>query len=311
MITILYWYGRMVAHLLNTNHLKVFHGVAQNLSFSKAANQLYTSQSSVSIQIKKLEDSIGLKLFEQLGKSIYLTEAGNILYSYTQKVFALIDEATQAINEIKGFSKGKLLIGSSTTPGIYLLPKIIGKFITIYPGVVPKLQISNSQHIGEMVSKNLLDFGIIGEEFDYPSDLCIEPWIKDELVLIVSNKHPLASKVSVSLIDLKNTLFVCREIGSSTRSIVENILAKHNFSAKIIMELNNTEAVKQAVSADLGVSIISRLAVVNNPEILTIPIEGLSFSRMLNIICHKGKIFSPSTERFLAFLKDNRSYFTF
>lgn len=291
--------------MFNANHLKVFHSVAKNLSFSRAAEELYTSQSSVSIQIKKLEENLGIKLFEQLGKRVYLTEAGATLYFYSQKAFAIFDEAMQAINEIKGYSKGRLLIGASTTPGVYLLPKIIGMFKTIYPGVVPKLQIANSQSIGEMVSKNMLDFGIIGEEFIYPQDLCVEPWIKDELFLIVPSNHPFAGKATVYLEDLKNLVFVFRESGSSTRSIVENALAKHNFTANVIMELNNTEAVKQAVSAGLGVSMVSRFSVVSNPEIVSIPVKGLSFFRMLNIIYHREKIFSPSTEKFLAFLKES------
>jgi len=290
--------------LINANHLKVFHSVAKNLSFSRAAEALYTSQSSVSIQIKKLEESLGIKLFEQLGKKIYLTEAGAILFPYSQKVFALIDEALQAINEIKGSSKGRLLLGASTTPGVYLLPKIIGNFKTIYPGVIPKLQIANSQSIGEMVGKNILDFGITGEEFTYSPELHVEPWIKDELFLIVPNKHPLVFKGTVDLKDLQNEDFIFREPGSSTRSIVENILARENFKANVIMELNNTEAVKQAVCAGLGVSIVSRFSVINTPEVVPLPVRGLSFYRMLNIIYHREKIFSPSTEKFLSFLKN-------
>lgn len=288
----------------NVNHLKVFHSVAKNLSFSRAAGELYTSQSSVSIQIKKLEESLGVKLFEQLGKKIFLTEAGATLFSYSQKTFAIIDEAMQALHEMKGLSKGRLLLGASTTPGVYLLPKMIGKFKTLYPGIVPKLEIANSQGIVEMVNKNMLDFGIIGEEFAYPPELSVKPWIKDELFLILPKNHPLASSAFVSLKDLKNTDFIFREPGSSTRSIVENILAKQNFTAKVMMELNNTEAVKQAVSAGLGVSIVSRFSVIGNPEIVSIPIHGLSFFRMLNIICHREKKFSPSTERFLAFLEE-------
>lgn len=293
--------------MLNVNHLRVFYSVAHNLSFSKAAEELYTSQSSVSIQIKKLEESLGIKLFEQLGKKIFLTEAGTILFTYSQKAFGLIDEAMGAINEIKGYSRGRLLIGASTTPGIYLFPKLIGKFKQNYPGVEPKLQIANSQSVAEMVSKNLLDFGVIGEEFTYPSELYVEPWIKDELHLILPRSHPLAQNKVVKLEDLHTLEFVLREPGSSTRSIVENILSKYGFTANITMELNNTEAVKQAVSAGLGVSIVSKFSVIGNPDIVSRPISELNFYRVLNIIFHREKIFSPSTNKFLKFLEDMRT----
>lgn len=290
--------------MLNVNHLKVFHSVAKNLSFSRAAEELYTSQSSVSIQIKKLEETLEIKLFEQLGKRIYLTEAGVILFSYSQRAFAAIDEAIEAINELKGLGTGRLLIGASTTPGIYLLPRILGKFKSKYPGITPKLHIGNSESIGEMVSVNKLDFGIIGEEFTYPPELCVEPWMKDELFLILPKGHPLASGGPVNLEDLKNVNFILREPGSSTRSIVEKTLAKQNFTPKVVMELNSTEAVKQAVSAGLGVSIVSGFSVIGNPELAGTPIIGLNFFRMLNIIHHREKNFSPSTERFLTFLRE-------
>lgn len=289
--------------MLNPNHLKIFHSVAKNLSFSKAAEELYTSQSSVSVQIKKLEDAIGIKLFEKLGKRIYLTEAGTILYSYSQKVFSLLKEAYESIDEIKGFGKGSLLIGASTTPGVYLMPSIIGKFINMYPGVVPKLEIANSHTIVDLVSKNMLDLGIIGDEFNYPKELTIKPWYKDELFLIMPKKHPLSGNKLVYLEDLKNETFVLREPGSSTRSIVEDILSKHKFRAKVIMELNSTEAVKQAVVAGLGISIVSRFTVINNPEIACVPVDGIFLERMFNIVYHKGKIFSPSTQKFKTFIE--------
>jgi Transcriptional regulator len=290
--------------MINANHLKVFNSVANNLSFSRAAEELYTSQSSVSMQIKKLEEHLGIGLFEQLGKKIYLTEAGTILFLYSQKIFSLIEEGIHAIDEIKGCSKGRLLLGASTTPGVYLLPKIMGNFKSIYPEITPKLEIANSQRIAEMVTKNSLDIGIIGGEITCPPELYVEPWLKDELFLIISKNHPWVSKASVHLNDLKNEQFIFREYGSSTRSIIENILASRNLKVSIALELNNTEAVKQAVGAGLGVSIVSGISMISNSGIVSLPIEGLSFYRMFNIIYHKNKIFSPVTKRFLAFLKE-------
>jgi DNA-binding transcriptional LysR family regulator len=290
--------------VINANHLKVFNSVATNLSFSRAAEELYTSQPSVSTQIKKLEEYLSIRLFEQHGKKVFLTEAGTTLFLYSQKVFSLIDEAVHAIEELKGGHKGRLLIGASTTPGVYLLPKILGTYKSMYPGIVPKLEIANSQRIVEMVNTNKLDIGIVGEEIITPPELHVEPWLKDELFLIVPDQHPWTNKASVHVRDLEHEQFIFRERGSSTRSIIENILANHGLKVSIALELNNTEAVKQAVSAGLGVSIVSGFSVIGHSGIVCLPIEGLGFYRMFNIIYHKNKIFSPATKSFSAFLKE-------
>ena len=290
--------------VINANHLKVFNSVAANLSFSRAAEELYTSQPSVSTQIKKLEEYLAISLFEQHGKKVFLTEAGTTLFLYSQKVFSLIDEGVQALEELKGGHKGRLLIGASTTPGVYLLPKILGNFKFSYPGIVPKLEIANSQRIVEMVNTNRLDIGIIGEEIICPPELHVEPWLKDELFLIVPDQHPWTNKASVHVRDLENEQFIFRERGSSTRSIIENILANHGLKVSITLELNNTEAVKQAVRAGLGVSIVSGFSVIGHSGIVCLPIEGLGFYRMFNIIYHKNKIFSPATKNFSDFLKE-------
>ena len=290
--------------MINANHLMVFNSVANNLSFSRAAEELYTSQPSVSTQIKKLEEYLAVSLFEQLGKKIVLTEAGTTLFLYSQKIFSLIDEGVHAIEELKGCNKGRLLLGASTTPGVYLLPKILGNFKSVYPGIVPKLEIANSQRIAEMVNTNSLDIGIIGGEITCPQELHVEPWLKDELFLVVPKNHPWVNNASIHVRDLENEQFIFRERGSSTRSIIENILAIYGLKVSVALELNNTEAVKQAVSAGLGVSIVSGISVIGNSGIVCLPIEGLSFCRMFNIIYHRNKIFSPVTKRFLTFLKE-------
>lgn len=292
--------------MINANHLMVFNSVANHLSFSRAAEELYTSQPSVSTQIKRLEEYLDISLFEQLGKKIILTEAGTTLFLYSQTIFSLIDEGVEAIEELKGCRKGRLLIGASTTPGIYLLPKILGDFKSIYPGILPKLEIANSQRIVEMVNTNKLDIGIIGEEIICPPELQVKPWLKDELFLVVPNKHSWVKKVSVHVKDLESEQFIFRESGSSTRSIIENILANHGLKVNVTLELNSTEAVKQAVSAGLGVSIVSGFSVINNSGIVCIPIEGLGFYRMFNIIYHRNKIFSPATKSFSTFLKKSQ-----
>lgn len=289
--------------MINANHLMVFNCVAKHLNFSKAAEELYTSQPSVSTQIKKLEEYLDISLFEQLGKKIVLTEAGMTLFLYSQKMSTLIDEGLHAIEDLKGCRTGRLLLGVSTTPGIYLLPKILGEFKSIYPGIVPKIEIANSQKIVEMVNANILDIGIVGEEIICPSELRIEPWLQDELFLVVPTYHPWAAQTSVHVSELANEQFIFRERGSSTRSIIENALTRHGIKIHIALELNHTEAVKQAVSAGLGVSIISRFSVIHNSEIVCIPIEGIKFSRMFNVVHHKNKIFSPAAKTFSHYLK--------
>ncbi|MDA8210268.1 MAG: selenium metabolism-associated LysR family transcriptional regulator [Clostridia bacterium] len=299
---------------MNFNHLKVFLVVAKNLSYSRAAEELFISQPTVSIQVKKLEEELGIDLFEQLGKKIYLTEAGKLLYSYVNRIFSLAVEAELAVQELKGLCSGQLVIGASTTPGIYLLPEIIGSFQELYPGLGISLEISNTHKVQEQLLLNQLDLGVVGEELMLDPQLQIEPLIEDELVVIVAAGHPLAERQSITLEELFQQRLILRERGSSTREVLEEKVRHQGNKLKVAMQLSSVEAIKQAVAANLGVSIVSKLSV--GLELGAGVLSILSFSdvqlvRQINLAYHKDKKISPAVREFMRYLSrydsNNRS----
>jgi DNA-binding transcriptional LysR family regulator len=290
---------------VNFNHLKVFWAVAKNLNYTRAAEELYLSQSTVSIQVKKLEEELGIELLEQLGKKIYLTQAGVSLLSYASRIFTLATEAEFTIQELKGIRSGRLVIGASTTPGIYFLPAIIGSFQTIYPNLEVSLEISNTHTVQEQLLLNQLDLGVVGEEMAMDSQLEIEPLFEDELVLIVSIGHPLAKRETVSLQELLQQRLILRERGSSTREVLEEKVRARGSHLTVAMQLKSVEAIKQAVAANLGVSVVSNLAVgleVGAGVLRILSVGDMQFVRRINLAYHKDKHLSPAARMFMSYL---------
>lgn len=287
---------------MNFNHLKVFWAVAKNLSYTRAAEELYLSQPTVSIQLKKLEEALGLDLLEQLGKKIYLTQAGELLYPYVNRIFSLATEAESAIQELKGLRSGRIIIGASTTPGIYLLPAIISSFQQNYPRLEISLEISNTHQVQEHLLLNQLDLGVVGEELTIDPQLIIQPLLADDLLIIAAKEHPLALRKSVSFAEFLTQRLILRERGSSTREVLEQSVHSRSLQLKVAMQLNSIEAIKQAVIANLGVSVISKFTVgleVKAGLLRAIPFSDLSLSRQINLVYHKEKKLSPVMQVFV------------
>lgn len=290
---------------MNFNHLRIFWSVAKNSSYSRAAEELYVGQSNVSIQVKKLEEELGIDLFEQLGKKIYLTNAGEELFSYANKIFSLAEEANSAIQQLKGLHSGRLVIGASTTPGIYLLPSVVSSFQMNYPDLDIVLEISNTHKVQEQLLANQLDLGIVGQEL-VNDQLCIELLHEDELVVIVAPNHPLAKKSCVPLAQILGEHLILREQGSSTRKVVEEKARSLGFDFKSSMQLSGVEAIKRAVAANLGVSIVSRSAIdleVKAGVIHVLSLDDGRLTRRINLIYHKDKKLSPAAHAFMSYLR--------
>lgn len=293
---------------MNLNYLRVFFAVAKAQSFSKAAEELHVSQPTISVQVKNLETEFEIKLFEQIGKKIYLTDAGKTLYGYAKKVFYLIDEAEGAIREFKGLTKGRLVIGSSTTPGIYILPKILGMFKKTFPGIETIIEIGNAEEIEQKLISNVIELAMVsGHGFANPS-LEVKPVTHDNLVIVVSEEHRLADRGIATLDEIINETFILREPGSSTRIALENRLKELEKNINISMQFGSLEAIKQAVAANLGVSILSQFVI--DQEVCTgrlhvIRVPELEIKSEVNIIYHKDKNLSAPTMAFLRLLKEN------
>src|SRR3990172_11350665 len=201
--------------VLNLHRLRVFHTVARRESYSRAAEDLHISQPAVSKHVLDLEEELGAKLFHRLGRRIVLTEAGRLMTDYAQRIFVLADEARRALEELQGLERGRLHLGASTTPGCYLLPRVLAAFRARYPRLEVSLDIMRSQDVVGQVIRQDLDLGFVGATF--AADLHVQPYVEDELVLILRPGHPLASARAIPREVLEKETFVLRDVASGTR----------------------------------------------------------------------------------------------
>jgi DNA-binding transcriptional LysR family regulator len=270
---------------LENFRLVVFRAVAEQLSFRKAAEELYLTQPAVSLQIKALEEDVGVQLFDRTGAHITLTAAAQVLLDYCEQVKTLLAQTEHEIAALSGEHAGKLALGASTTIAQYVLPSLLGEFCREYPRVHPTLVSGNTEHIVEAVEKQKISLGFI-EGPARSREVKTEPFLEDELVLIASTAHEWAERTSVCCSEIASIPLLMRERGSGTRHVIELALERQRVkrnSLHIVMELDSTEAIKSAVEAGLGVGFVSRWAIAkdlrlgNNFKI--VEVEGLSIKR--------------------------------
>ena len=271
---------------MDCRDLQVFLSVSRHLNYTRAGEELHLSQPSVSVRIRQLETELGVKLFEQLGKKVSLTDAGPLLVPHAHRVMAAVEDAHHAIDELQGLQRGSLRIGASTTPGMYLIPQTVARFKDRYPKVEIHLRIKDTQEIEEAVIRNEFDFGFVGGHLT-TKEVTALPWLTDELLLVVPPNHRLARKKSVRLQDLQRERFILREEGSATRATILKHLAVVNANVKTMMEMENPESVKKAVQSGLGIAFISKFAVTTELKAKTLiaaRVNGLRITRELKII---------------------------
>lgn len=261
-----------MAHLENAR-LVVFRAVAQQLSFRKAAEELYLTQPAVSLQIKALEEDLGVQLFDRTGSRVALTQAGTLLLGYAQRVSALLVQAEQEMAAIGGELSGQLALGASTTIAQYVLPRLLGEFLSEHPRVQPSLVSGNTERIVDAVVQREIALGFI-EGPSRSKDVREEAFLADEIVLIVPAAHEWAERERIATSELQTAQVLMRERGSGTRRVVEMAMERHGVkpaSLHVAMELDSTEAIKSAVEAGLGVGFISKWAIAKDAR------AGLSF----------------------------------
>ncbi|MEG6616733.1 selenium metabolism-associated LysR family transcriptional regulator [Peptococcaceae bacterium 1198_IL3148] len=287
--------------------LEIFKTVVEKKSFSAAAQALFISQPAVSMHIRSLEEHYKTKLFDRTNQQITLTETGRILYSYAVKVLTLLSQVEKEISSYTGQIEGPLDIGASFTVGEYVVPKVLGVFNKRNPGVKAALQVTNTEHIVKLVSRQKLDLGLVEHSVD-ARNLIVSPIMQDELLVVFSPEHPWAKRKMITIQELKDMPLVLREHGSGTRMIAEERLDEAGFDLaqlNIIMELGSTEAVKEAVEAGFGITIISRWAVQKELKLgtlLSAKIEDVNMLRSFYLIHHKDKFKPLVVEKFIDFL---------
>jgi len=286
---------------MDVRDLQIFLSVAKHLNYTRAAEEVNLSQPSVSVRMRELERDLGSKLFEQLGKKVALTEAGQVLVPYATRLIAVMGDARQAIEDLQGMERGLLRIGASTTPGMYLIPQTVAYFKRRHPKIDVHLTVKDTRQIEDGVIRNDFDFGFVGGHLA-GDEVEVLPWMTDHLVLVVPSNHNLARKKSIKLADLRKERFILREAGSATRATVAHHLKKADLEVETVMEMENPESVKKAVQSGLGIAFISKFAVeteLKARSLVAINVNGLDINRELKIVYRKDKHLGRAAQTFI------------
>ncbi len=294
---------------MELRELKTFCAVIEQGSFSKAGNVVNLSQPAVSLQIKSLEDELQTKLLDRLDRKILPTPSGQVLYHHAKGILSRINQIKDELTESSEQKvSGKITIGVGVTIGEGIMPQLLGSFKQKYPDVEIALRIMDTSEITRQMVALELDMGIVGAEVNY-KDLVIEKFTSDRLILIVSPSHPWSSQKVVTLKDLFAVPMFVREEGSGTRMHFRSELRKRGYSESelnIVMELGSTGAIKQAVMANQGVSIVNQQSVrneLNSKLLVEVPIKDFELHKEFYLVLHKKKTKSRPLEVFLQFLK--------
>ncbi len=292
----------MMLHL-TLRQLKVFEVAATELNFTLAAKQLFLSQPAVSMQIKQLEENIGLPLFEQMGKKIFLTEAGRELFHYSRNITQQLAEMEELFDEMKGPGQGKLTLSVVNTAN-YFTPQLLARFCQRYPGINVNLQVANRDAVLNQLADNCTDLAIMGQPPD-SIDVSAESFLDNPLVVIAAPDHPLAAKKHIKFSRLATENFLSREPGSGTRGAMERIFAEHNIQPHISMEMETNEAIKQAVQAGMGLGILSLHSIeleLETSRLALLNVEHFPLLRQWFIVHRSNKRLSGAAVSFKDFL---------
>jgi len=293
----------------NFHQLHIFYTVAEKGSFSHAAQALHMTQPAVTMQVQSLEEYFGSKLFNRSTKKIELSEAGRTLLPFAKRSIELMKETEISMSKFTHMLEDRLYLGASLTVGEYILPRLLGPFGKEYPNISISMKVINTRQILDEVLNHQLNFGLVEAEIRHP-DVHTEAVMNDELMLIVPPDHPLANARTVRMEDALQYPFVLREQGSGTRRVMEEELERAGFDPaemKIVMELGSTGAVKSAVEAGLGLSILSQSSVKHETALGVLKVkkvEGIRFSRSFYAIYLNSTILPISAVTFVSFLRE-------
>ena len=285
------------------HQLQIFEAIAQYGSFTRAAEELFLTQPTVSQQMKQLTKAIGVPLYEQIGKRIYLTDAGKAVLDVGRDISQHFNDLEMTLADIKGLKQGNLKLAAITTAK-YFVPRILGTFRQRYPGINISLQIANRQQILDRLANNLDDLYFIGQP---PEDLEINlrHFLDNPLVVIAPRNHPLAQEKLISLERLIEEPLIMRESGSGTRMAVESFFAENRLKMRVEMEIGSNEAIKQAIVGGLGLSILSRHSLaLEGPQgpLVVLDVEGFPIQKHWYVIYPRSKQLSIVAQTFLDYL---------
>jgi LysR family transcriptional regulator, low CO2-responsive transcriptional regulator len=296
--------GVIVVKQVTFHQLKVFEVTARRGSFTRAAEELFLTQPTVSIQMKQLTKAVGLPLFEQVGKRLYLTNAGQELLNTCQDIFERLSQFEMTIADLQGVKRGQLRLSVITTAK-YVIPRLLGPFCQKYPGIDVSLIVTNHENILERLRENQDDLYIPSQIPDN-QDVHCHSFLENPLVVLASRNHPLAKESYIPIERLNGEPFIMREPGSGTRQAVERLFAEHDISIKVRLELGSNEAIKQAVAGGLGISVLSKHCLALEGEtgqLVILNVEGFPIERHWQVVFPKGKQLSIVAQTFFKYLQ--------
>ena len=284
------------------HQLQILEAIARHRSFTRAAEELELTQPTVSQQIKRLSQIIGMPLFAQLGKQLSLTPAGKEVVTASATIAEQFARLEIALNELKGLKQGRVNLVVSTTAK-YFVPRLLGTFHHQHANIELAMHITNRAGVLARLAQDRDDLYFTGKP---PSDLDIElrPILENPLVVVAPSNHPLAGKTNIPLKQLASEPFIFREAGSGTRAVVEQFLAENRVSVDVLIELNSNEAIKQAIAGGLGISVLSRHALdleTHNGLLTILNVEGFPIQRHWYVMHPTGKQLSVAAQTFLDF----------
>ncbi|PRR69028.1 HTH-type transcriptional activator CmpR [Moorella humiferrea] len=292
---------------MNLNLWLTFITTVEKGTLSAAAEELHLTQPAVSKQLQALEDFYGVRLLERRGREVRLTAAGRICFRHAKAILRHLEQSRRELAELTRLVKGRLLLGASTIPGQYILPRLIGNFRQEYPQVEVVVEIADSQEVIRRLQSGEIDLGLVGAG-GRGRNLTYSRLVEDEIVLIVPAGHRLSGLKNVTVKDLEGEPLVWREAGSGTRRVVEERLQKAGFNVnpdQIVMELGSTEAIVSAVEAGLGISLVSCWAAEKGLKLgrlVAVPLQGVNLKRDLYLVRRRQPL-NPAAEVFVGYVE--------
>jgi len=290
---------------LTLRQLQCFSAVAQNLSFTKAADTLHLTQPAVSMQVRQLEQQTGIALTEQLGKQIHLTEAGEEVFSYARSILQQVDEMDGVLNKMKGLAGGQLRIAAISSAN-YFAPKLLGVFHQRFHDVGVSMDVTRQQFVLKQVADNEVDMAIMGQP---PEGMNVEAiaFMDNPLVIVAPPGHHLAKQKNIALKQMEEEIFLTRESGSGTRGAMRRFFREQKLKLTTGMEMGSLEGIKQSVQAGLGLGLLPKGAIETElklKKLVILNIKGMPIKRHWYVVLHKGKRLSAAAEAFKSLLVD-------
>ena len=286
---------------MNLNQLKIFYMAAKNGNLSLAAQELFITQPAVTKGIQRLQEFYDMKFVDHVGKKLILTDAGEVLYEIAEKIFELESQAEESIRDFQQRKRGHIRILSSESFGDYYLPRIVIGFSKAFPHVRITMNILPTEQVVSHTAILDNDLGFISYPVEHPK-LRVKEVLKDQLVIITPQGHPLTGKKNLTSDDLHGQLLIMHEMGSAPRTAIEDYIRKTNLSVRIALELSSNRAIKRAVEEGIGIALVSRKVAQEELEagrLMAIPLSDPSMTRKFYMIHHKDKYLSDSLGNFI------------